>query len=416
MKNTLDNKQDQGVKELLDIFFDRAIIALSYSAANKITLLISNTNSNFVVNNNNNNSLIKPAFVMFILSLSVALIILANKHLNTNYYSGIQTTLSILISKIFTSLFPLPEEQKGSYCILPSLLFHLIMCSSICSFLRFAFEKNKIITALCDRIIPFIILFSSSMVFQQLTDNRQMHLLYLFALCYLVFIQIPSPPQNRYKDHIFSSTLDFFLLFVDSIMCRALVLGIQDYVKAMVDNMDIALAVFNIGILVVLNYFLVMVGNYGPSQIQYCTGVMIFTISQQLFVIVQKYCGNEPVHSFIISLTVFTSLLYNKICRQIGKSIFVICINCLSLAWSLLIENWLSSFYGGYEPFLVFLVVFLAIQNLQEATYLIVDFTQDCYASHRIANVIAYGYEMMSVIAHSDSSSIGLPPPSSSSP
>jgi len=378
--------KDEEIKESLNNLFNRAIIAVSYSAANRIIVYVSA-----------HGLIINPVFVIFTISLTSVFIILNSGLLRV---AGVQTSLSILLSKLLTSVLPLPEEQKG-YFILPSVFFYLILCSCICSFIHNIVENSKIIAELWDRISPFIVLFSSSIIIQIITKNNNLQLLYLISICYLTIVQYFYCSWNKIDD--VKNRNYYFFMFVDSIMCRALVLFIQDFVKSKIDNKDIAVVVFNVFIVVML-YSIVLMNTkiQVATQVHYTLGVLIFTISQQLFTILQKFCDNEIVQTFFITTTVMAILLYN---RHLGSPLYNICVNCLALSWTLLIEVWISSFHSAFEPFIVYFIIFIVIQKMQESALRVFDFTEGLFQTPKD---ILYGYEMI-MIAHDTSSSIGLP-------
>jgi hypothetical protein len=379
------------IRDTLNSLFDRAIIALSYSAANRITIFISSRQDQEI----------KPVFVIFIISLTAALIVLNSKLLQV---SGVQTSLSILISKLLISIFPLPEDQTG-YILLPSIIFYLILCATLCSFINYSVKESKLSAALWNRVVPFIILFSSSIILQVLTRNSQMKPFYFIALCYIVFVQYYS--FSSAVDHGGGGVPEYLFLFIDSVMCRALVLGIQDVVKSKIDNMDIAVIFFNT-VLVILGYSIVSMNEEQTvSQIRYCLGVMVFTISQQLFTIIQKKFDNDIIHSFIITTSVITVLLYNH--DKFTRPLYFLCINCLSLAWTLLIEVWISSFYSSFEPFIIYFIIFIIIQTFQDWAVHVFNFSKGIYHTHQ-GDLVAslYSYEAI-VIAHEASSNVGLP-------
>ena len=189
-------------------------------------------------------------------------------------------------------------------------------------------------------------------------------------------------------------------------MCRAIVLCIQDYAKSAIDNMDISVVAFNVAILVIGHSLITAEDKIVTSQVQYCVGVMIFTVSRQLFVILQKHFDNEVVHTFMVIITIFVLIIYNS-SWQIGKPIFNILVNCLSLAWTLLIETWLTSFNSAFEPFLVYFIIFATLQTLQESSASVVDFTEGVVINKDQISIL-YSYEMMA-ITHEASSTIGLP-------
>jgi hypothetical protein len=360
------------VKALLNMFFERAIIATSYSAANKI-------NDHIFIHDDG----IHPVIVIFAISVTGALTIL-NSNLLQN--SGIQTTLSILISKLIISVFPLAEEQK-TYSIFASAIFYLTFWSAICSLIQYYVKHNDQLNILWEKIVPFIVLFSSSQVIHIITENRQMLLFYLIALSYLVIIQYYSTDIQK-ESYIF--------LFIDSIMCRSIVLTIQDYIKSMIDNMDIAVVIFNCGLLILAYTITSQVSNL-PSQINYCLGVMVFTISQQLFHMLQKYGDNKVSQTFIIIIIIFNFLSFNHASRRLlAAPILNICINCVALSWTMLIEIWIASFFGIFEIFFIYFIVFLSIQKIQNSTSSVIDFTEGIF-SNKEQIAILYGYEMMMI-------------------
>lgn len=364
------------IQPLLTLFFERVVIATSYSAANRINDLITLHDSSHGIHS---------AFIIFTITVTGVLTIL-NSSLLQN--TGLQTSLSILISKLIISIFPLAEEQK-TYSVLAAVVFYLAFWSALCSLLSVVVKQNKTVSNLWDKTVPFIVLFSSSLSIQILIENQQMLLLYLLAFFYVVMIQY-------YYVDIQSSY--YIFLFIDSIMCRAIVLSIQDYIKNMVDNMDVAVVVFNGGLLTIAYAYLSNVRN-PASQINYCLGVLIFTVSQQIFSMLQKYGYNKVNQTFVITITIFTVFLFNNSCRMhLSMPILNIFINCIVMSWGMLIETWLASFYSIFEPFILYFIIFIAIQKIQSSTASVIDFTRGIFTNkEQIA--ILYGYEMM-VITH----------------
>jgi hypothetical protein len=365
--------EKEEVKYSLKSLFDRGIIALSYSAADRIISVISNDDQS-----------IKTAFVILILSLT-ALLNLSNCKLLQN--SGIQTSLSIVVSKLVISMFPLPEEQTV-FCLIPAILFYLVLCSCICIIIDRLVKQCDTINLLWNSIVPFVVLFTSAITIQIFMDNAQMGQLYLISICYLALCQ--------YFLYTGKSSENYFLLFFDSLFCRSLVLCIQDYVKANIDDMDFALVAFNACIIIV-GYSLRATLS---QQITYCISVMTFTISRQILTILQKKCDTQMMPPFVIAIMAMIVFLYN---RNLGIPISNISINCISLAWSSIIELWLFSFYGNLEQFLIYIIVFIALQSFEDFALSIYDFSEGLISPN-----LFYNHDLM-VIAHDGSSLVGLP-------
>ena len=366
---------NEAAKNSLKNCFDRAIIAVSYSAANKITILISNTDQS-----------IKASFVIFIISLCAALIILNTKLLHN---VGIQTSLSIIMSKLVISSFPLPEEQT-IFFLLPSIMFYLVLCSSICSFIDFVVSHTTDVKILWSKIVPFVVLFTSSTILQKFNNASQLKLLYSISICYIVLSQYYWKVDNG----------SHYALFFDSLICRSLVLCIQDAVKMSIDNMDIAIVIFN-ACIIITGYSL---GTYLTQQMRYVVSVLTFTISQQLLTIVQKKCENQLIPTFLFVVLIVTIMMYNK---HWDETISNISFNCFALACSSLIDSWITSFYNSLEPFIVYLIIFITLQSMQEIAMSLFDFSEGLFTIEKASHF--YNYELM-VIAHDTSSSVGLPP------
>jgi hypothetical protein len=155
---------------------------------------------------------------------------------------------------------------------------------------------------------------------------------------------------------------------------------------------------------VFLNTVLVVLGYAVAAeqpQIQYCLGVMVFTISRQLFAIAQRRFDNDIIHCFAITATVAVVLLYDH--NKYTRPLFFLCVNCISLAWTLLIEVWIASFHGALEPFIIYFVIFVLVETCHDWAVLALDVSKGAKSDH-----VLYSYEAF-VIAHEASSEVGLP-------
>ncbi len=260
--------------------------------------------------------------------------------------------------------------------------------------------------SLWNRIVPFIILFTSATVLKTFEDSQQSKLLYLISFCYIIVSQLYLSKVDSNACSELMPSYHYFVLFLDSIMCRATVLCIQDYARSRIDNMDTAVVVFN-ACIVILGNSLIQFSAL-PTQIHYCLGVLVFTISQQSFVILQKHCNDDKISSFIVVITMITLLFYT---HSYNKSLYNVCIICLSLAWTLLLEQWLASFYNLQEHLIIYLILFISIQKMKETMMQVLDFTEGVLSKDHL--LIVYGFEedMLMVIPHDTSSAVGLPPP-----
>lgn len=380
------------IKDVLNNSFDRANLAVAYSAANRIMLVLSNKSQDVVTS---------PAFIMFTIGLIATLIYLNSTLLKT---PGIQISLSIVMSNLMTSFFPRPEVQT-TYIILTSILFYLIMISGLCWFLHCTAKVSVTAKMLWEKVLPFLVLFTSAIVLKIASDAQQMKLLYFVALCYILLIQFYFD-QNQNPD-----TANYFFVFVDSVMCRTMVLAIQDFAKSQIDNMDIAVIVFNMAV-IFLVYSVAYIQKQQkkdlvlPPQVQYCLGVLNFAIAQQAFNFLLKLCNNEVLGALVTVTTVMTLLLYNRFYNQ---AFYNICIFCLGMAWALLVENWIYSFYNFYEHIIIYLIIFILIQKLQTAMSLVYDFSEGLLSRRNLSAGVYDYYTNMMVIPHETSSEVGLP-------
>ena len=385
--------RDEKYKETLNSYFERATLAVGYSASNRIMLYVTDSKDKKIT----------PAFIIFTISWTAVLIYL-NSALLKN--TGIQMSLSILISNLITTIFPAPEGQK-TYFVFTSILFYLLLTSALCWIINRIVQGHASINALWSRIVPFVILFTSAIILKIVAEVQQMRLLYIVSICYIVVIQmykVAVAPDTSKPTHS-----NYFTTFLDSIMCRSLVLWIQDYAKISIDNMDIAVIAFNIGIVILVYHHLTTFKRENsalPSQIEYGLGVLTFNISQQIFQMLQKKCNNKVLVSFMTVITLVACLFYTN--TLYTKRMHNICVFCLGMAWSLLIEQWLSHFYSLFEYLFVYLIIFMAIQNLQETILLVYDFTEGSLMSKNLLAVM-HDFESVMVIPHSASSNVGLP-------
>jgi hypothetical protein len=167
-----------------------------------------------------------------------------------------------------------------------------------------------------------------------------------------------------------------------------------------IDNMDIAIVIFN-ACIIIIGYSL---GTYLTKHMSYCVSVLTFTISRQLLAIIQKKCDNQAIPTFIFAILVMMPFIYNN---KLVESLSNISINCFSLAWSGVIELWISSFTSHAEPFLVYIVIFISLESIHHTAITIFDFSEGMFTWESASRL--YNYELM-VIAHDSSSSVGLPP------
>lgn len=380
------------IGDVLNNCFDRANLAVGYSAANRIMLALSNNKSQEVVTS--------PAFIMFTIGLIAMLIYLNSTFLQT---PGIQISLCIVISNLMTSFFPLPEVQSA-YIILTSILFYLILISALCCFVHHTVKTSATTKLLWEKIVPFLVLFTSAKVLKITTDAQQMKLLYLVALCYILLIQYYGG-QSQDPDFI-----NYFFIFVDSVMCRSMVLAIQDFATSRIDNMDIAVVVFNMAVIFLVYSVAAIQSPKGnttlPSQVQYCLGVLNFAIAQQSFNFLLKLYSNQVMGAILSIITLMTLLHYSTFYNQ---AVYNICIFGIGIAWALLVESWLSSFYNFFEHVILYTIIFIMIHKLQITVTMIYEFTEGLLTTKAFA-VVAYDYYTnMMVIPHESSTAVGLP-------
>ena len=344
---------DSSLKQIFDCFFQRAVISVSYSAANRL--------SQYVMMDQDS-----PTFTILVLSISFSIPFFVKNEC-------LQTTLAILLSKIVIRCLLVNIEAQSSYLILPTLCFYLVFCSKLCDAVLQSSPSPTFKTQ-WNSIVPFIVNSCTSEIIKLFQIQRQIHFLYFSVLFY------PFCSQSL-------QSYPFLSLFIDSIISRGIVLIVENYVFGKIHKADLALSFFYMCILVCAHFLL---QSYKPNksitttndkndnddddatnkskgpiskQVDICLGVLLYSFSNHLLQTMQTYCNNQLITTFALTGALLVLLLYHK---SYNMASIDFCINSLSILWSSIFDTWLFNFYHNYEPLFIYLLVFVLIQYMHD--------------------------------------------------
>lgn len=385
------------LKDVIRNSFDRANLAVAYSAANRIMLAIAIKKGQDTV---------RPAFGLLVVALTCILIYMNSALLKNN---GIQMTLSIVISNIITSsLLPFPEMQTA-YTMFTCILFYLVIISMLCWGVHCAVKHNVNTNMIWEKIVPFLVLFASAIVLKIVTDAQQIRILSIAAIVYLVMAQAArfhdKKKESNHTEDVDESS--YFLVFVDSVMCRSLVLGIQEYAEIAVDNRGMGIIAFHMAAILLVYSVEPYKQVIENPQMQFFVGVLLFTVARQTFQILLRLCNNGVLGSLATIVTTITLFLYNGFSNRILYNIGVF---CLGIGWAAQVEEWISLFTNFFEHAIFYTIIFILIQKLENTMMLLYNFTEGISIITAGKMSWAYNYyENMMVIPHTGSTTVGLP-------
>ena len=346
------------LQQILDCLFQRAIVSVSYTTADKLA-------QHLLVNQGS------AAFSMLVL----ALVLLP---LPTN--ECLQTTLIILFSKLITHRAVLPMETQTAYLILPTIAFYLLFCAMLCAAVaQFMTCLGPRFTQRWDQIVPYVVVFCTSVIIRSLQQRRQIHFLYFAVLSY----PLCAPwLQDRVPYQYVSS-------FTESVISRGVVLLVENYVFGRIHKADIALSFFYMCIIVCVHYVLQPRRVSGPCarHIDVCLGVLMYSCSSHLLQTMQMYCNHELSTTFAFTASLLVLMLYPR--HLFTSTTIEFCVNSLSILWSGMLNVWIFHFYHKWEPLFIYFMVFVLIHHLQ--SLLLVSRRKD---SHHHGEIVLVANEM----------------------
>ena len=344
--------------QVFDCFFQRAIISVSYSAADRL--------GQYAALNQQS-----PAFVSMVLIITFFAFACAPKFgpLSSGRNECLQTTLAILMSKLITTnaLMPMEKEQT-SYLILPTILFYLIFCAMLCTRVgTFLQNIHPYFKGQWDSVVPYVVIFCTSRILKVFQRQRQMHFLYFVVLFYPVY-------ADALESCLFFQYAAYLHLFMESIISRGVVLIVEDYVFGKIHKADLALSFFYMCILVCAHFVLQQrpcstkkEQPRGPlaRQREVCLGVLMYSFSSHLLQAMQAYCNNQLITTFALTAVLLVLMLYQTSIFP-ASSTTEFCINSLSILWSGILDAWVFNFYHKWEPLFIYFLIFVLVQYLQD--------------------------------------------------
>ena len=315
----------QALQRVVQCFFQRAIVAVSYSAADRF--------ARFAAVGQGSAAL-------------AALVLTGCALLLTGRNACRRTTLASLLSKLLTShsgaLLPM-EEAQTSYLILPSLALYYGFCAVVCGALG-RLPMGAFFTA---NIVPYVVIFCTARIMQVIQRRRQQHFLYFLVLVYPVCARALPPG---------------LVLFVQSLMSQGVLLIVQKYIFGSIQRADIALSFFYMCILACAQFLFARSGL--GKQWDLCLGVLMYNFSRHLLHAMQAYCSNRLVPTFAVTVALVILLLYQR--RLFPPTTTEFCVNSLSILWGALLDAWIARFHPRWEPLFIYFFVFALIQHLRD--------------------------------------------------
>jgi hypothetical protein len=299
-------------------FFERAVVSISYSAAASLSQQGQGTS----------------------ISLVAVCVLLLLMRAPKN--DCIEATFSILVSRLFISTCMPPLHDDA---LIPAVLLYLVLCALLCETVR---STWKDITRQWDLIVPYVVVFSTTRVLQGFRQHRQMHFVYLGAMCYLMW------GQNRDDSH------SYLWQFLRSIVSRGIVLVADEYVLGKIYRVDLALSFFYLCLLVSAY---VLVPPAAAKQLELCLGVIMYALCTRLIQSLQSYCSGHVLATLAVTVSVMVAILHQN---RLGSSATELCINSLNIMWGSLVRSWVARFYGPWEPLFMYLILFFLLQGTKD--------------------------------------------------
>ena len=340
---------------VLDSFFDRAIVSLSYDAAEKLAQHITA----------DGNRLLDPTFTILSLTSAFVFFQILPSILYRNECA--QNTFSILLSKLITYVMIPIEIQKSCWLALPAIIFYMTLYSLLCtafSKMLPAFKKHW------DNIVPYLIVFCTSSILKTIQMEKQTQLVCILVTCYFIWADSING-WGYIKD------------FLDSIVSRGIVIVIEAHVFGRIHRgATISLSFFYLCIILCIHIILKPQGKKASNpHVCIVLGVLLYSFSSHFVQSVQTFCGNNLSSSFLVSLTLLLILVYHL---RLTVSLMEFCTNILSIIWSSMFRSFTSSTYHHWEPLVVYLIVFLCMQAVKDRLAQLLDITSSLSLSYDV--------------------------------
>lgn len=326
---------------LLVRILDRAVICISYSAANRVALRVDHAAGN-------------DMSVLLISITAGCFLLLDTSTVAKN--SCVQTTLSILLSKL--AVHACTPMELGAGILMPATATLLLtLYSGLCTSVRWLLRTGAQ-QAQWDLIVPYVVIFATSLILKACTRNAQLHLLYAGAIGALI-------TDARSQEQALSSRCPYLSLFINSLMSRGIVLMLQNYVFVTeIDKTDLPLTFAYMCLVVAL---FTLLKPYQHPQIEICLGVLMFSMCRRAVQTLKALCDGHLSTTFAVTTTIIGALLLYQHTR-LDPSATLFCINSIGILWDSILEGWVMRFYQpGGEPFLLYLLIFVGMQALRDA-------------------------------------------------
>ena len=330
----MDLERLQGV---LDCFFERAVIAISYSAAYRLLNRLTSSSAH------------GPNISLLVLGVTVVTLLLLSRQVRQN--ACLQTTLSILISKlVIYGIAPLEPTAYAYGWVLPGIIcFFLCLYCSLCRAVRAVLAFPPLQTQ-WDLIVPFVVIFSTTAILRAIQSHGELHFLYAAVLCHLLWWTTLEIQGDGYLHQ-----------FVDSIMARGILLVLDDLIFGSAIRPGIGLCFLFAIYILLLNICFPSQQRSRPCQV--CIGVLTYSLCSRILEALKLLCNQQIGITFAVVASLLVLLLYQP--RYLDFT--SICSNALSILWSNVLDSWVFSFYQEWEQILMYMIIFGGMQGLKDA-------------------------------------------------
>lgn len=333
------------LQEVLDCFFDRAVISISYSASSRMLERLTSSSAH------------GPNLSLTVLGLTiVCLLLLSEERVRRN--ACLQTTCSILVSKlVIKACTPMEPAARHDAWVLPGIIcFFLALYSTLCGVVRHVLCTGSL-RAQWDQIVPFVVVFSTSAILRAIKQEGELRFLYVAVICHLLWWSSFDP---------LSAYFPYLAQFVDSIMARGILLILDDFVFGATLRPGIGLCLLFACWLTIL--CVLFPRGKRSRQLEICVGVLSYSLCGRVVNALKLLCHEQMGVTFAVVISSLILLLYLPQPKQ--PSLFEytpLCSNALSILWGSMLDSWVFSFYQEWEQILMYIVLFWSIQGLKDA-------------------------------------------------
>lgn len=338
------------LREIVDTFFDRAVIAISYSASARLLDRLTSSSAH------------GPSIGLVSLGVTVLCFFLLADQIKGN--ACLQTTLAIIISKLVIHVCtPMEPSARHDGWVLPGIIcFFLCLYSTLCIAMRQVLVLERLQKP-WDLIVPFIVIFSTSSILKAIKQNAEMRFLYVTIFCHLLWrTSYWDTPTTGEASHEL-----YLAQFIDSIVARGILIVLDDLVFGAILRPGIGLCLLFASWLTILCVWFPRATR--SSQCQLCVGVLTYSLCSRLLHALQSLCYGQISITFAV-VAAFMVLCLHLQPQSNGASTSFdftpVCSNALSILWSSMLDSWLFSFYQEWEQLLMYAILFWGMQGLKD--------------------------------------------------